>query len=579
MPKQLPANQTAEDVRARVQALLTGHERRDSASAARIRAYHPRFVDVADATLFATAFAAADAELTVAREHGFASWRQLQVFVAREEGLEDFLRLSCVNYFITDRPTNYQRASAMLASDASLATRDIWHAACVGDAAAVGRFLDADATLVDQRGGYFDWPPLLYACYSRLNLAGKSTLAVARLLLERGADPNAHYMWAGQYRFTALTGAFGEGEMGPVNQPPHEACQALARLLLEAGADPNDGQALYNTMFTPDSTCLRLLLDFGLTSEHRNNWLVEENGEFVANPSQTLGYQLEWAARNHHVERANLLIDHGADVQREVEGRTLYEWAWITGHPDLAQRFADHGAQIVELSAAKRFAGVCMSGDGPAAEAALKAQPDLISRTQEALPNLLVDAAAGNRQDAVRTMLDLGFDPNQPSVTALHQAAFHGQLDVAKLLVARGADIGAREDRFAATPLQWALTAGQAEVAGFLASLDIGIFDAALAEDATRLNALLDADAALLETTIGSERAKRNPEPHGEDWQTPLAFAAMRNKPAAVRLLLRRGARLGVADADGRPLLAIARQAASEEIVALLEDANRRTPR
>lgn len=577
MSKQLPANQTAEDVRALVLALLAGHERKDGAAAARIRAYHPRFADVPDATLFATAFAAADAELTVACEHGFASWRQLEVFVTREEGIEDFLRLSCVNYFVTDRPANYQRARTMLA-DASLATRDIWHAACVGDVSAVRRFLDADATLVDQRGGYFDWQPLLYACYSRLNLAGKSTLAVARLLLERGADPNAHYMWAGQYRFTALTGAFGEGEMGPVNQPPHEAGQALARLLLEAGADPNDGQALYNTMFTPDSACLRLLLDFGLTSEHRNNWLVEENGEFVANTSQTLGYQLEWAARNHHVERANLLIDHGAEVQREVDGRTLYEWAWITGHPDLAQRLADHGARVVELSAAKRFAGVCMSGDGPAAEAALKAQPDLISRTQEALPNLLVDAAAGNRQDAVRTMLDLGFDPNQPSVTALHQAAFQGHLAMAKLLVERGADIGARENRFAATPLQWALTAGQAEVAGFLASSDIGIFDAALAEDAARMNALLDADAALLETTIGSERAKRSPEPHGEDWQTPLAFAAIRNKPVAVRLLLRRGARLDVADHDGRPLLEIARQAASDEIVALLEDAANKGP-
>lgn len=579
MPKQLPANQTAEDVRALVLALQAGHERKDSAAATRIRAYHPRFEDVPDATLFATAFAAADAELAVAREHGFASWRQLEIFVSREEGLEDFLRLACVNYFITDRPANYQRARTMLEADASLAMCDIWHAACVGDVSAVRRFLDADAMLADQRGGYFDWQPLLYACYSRLNLAGKSTLAVARLLLERGADPNAHYMWAGQYRFTALTGAFGEGEMGPVNQPPHEASPALARLLLEAGADPNDGQALYNTMFTPESACLRLLLDFGLTSEHRNNWLMEENGEFVANTSQTLGYQLEWAARNHHVERANLLIDHGAQVQREVDGRTLYEWAWITGHPDLAQRLADHGAEVVELSAAKRFAGVCMSGDGPAAQAALAAQPDLIARTQETLPNLLVDAAAANRQDAVRTMLDLGFDPNQPSVTALHQAAFHGQLDVAKLLVARGADIGAREYRFAATPLQWALTAGQAEVAAFIASQDVGIFDAALAEDAARINTLLDADAALLETTIGSERAKRSPKPHDEDWLTPLAFATTRNKPTAVRLLLRRGARRDVADHDGRPLLEIARQAASDEIVALLEEANQRTRR
>ena len=570
MPKQLPFSHAAPDVQALVEALLTGHQQRDSASAARIRAYHPSFAEATDDALFATPFATADAQLAVAREYGFATWRQILAYVNRAVAAEDFLQLACINYTTSDRPQNYQQANAMLAADASLATRDIWHAACVGDAEAVQRFLDADATLVDKRGGYFDWQPLLYACYARLNLPGKSTLAVAQLLLARGADPNAHTMWGGQYRFTALTGAFGEGEMGPVNQPPHEEWEALARLLLQAGADANDGQALYNTMFTPDSSCLRMLLEHGLTKDHRNNWLIEEDGELLANDSQTLGYQLEWAARNHHIERAKLLVARGADVQREVEGRSLYEWAWLTGHPDLAQHLADHGAKVVELSAAERFAGLCMSGDGQAVAAALAEQPALVSQTQQAMPQLLVDAAAANRTDAVRTMLDAGFDPNQPSVTPLHQAAFHGQLAMANLLVAHGADIGAREERFAATPLQWAMTAGQTEVAAYIASLDIGIFDAVLQEDAARINTLLDANAALLETTIGVERAKRNPEPHSEDWQTPLAFAATRNKPAAVRLLLQRGARRDVADQDGRGLLEIVREAGRAEIVTLL---------
>ena len=573
MPKQLPANRTVAEIASLAEALLAGHQAQEPASAERIRANHPRFADVADATLFEVAFTATDAELAIAREYGFASWRQLAVYLSHPAGLEHFLQLSCINYFTTDRPANYERAGAMLAADGSLASRDIWHAACVGDVQAVRGFLDADATLVDQRGGYFDWQPLLYACYSRLNLADKSTLDVARLLLERGADPNAHYMWGGQYRFTALTGAFGEGEMGPVNQPPHEHWQALAKLLLEAGANPNDGQALYNTMFTPSNDCLRMLLDAGLTRQHRNNWLYEEDGELGDNPSQTLGYQLEWAARNHHVERARLLVEHGAEVQRHVEGRSLYEWAWLTGHPDLAQYFVDHGAEAVELSAAEHFAGLCMSADAEAVQSALAEQPDLVARTSEALPNLLVDAAAANRIEALRTMLGVGFDPNQPSVTALHQASFHGQLDAAKLLVEGGADFGAREERFAATPMQWAVTAGQTEVAAYLASLEIGIFDAALCEDAERINTLLKADPTLLEATVGSERAKRNPEPHSEDWQTPLAFAATRNKVASVRLLLELGARLDVVDQEGRGILEIVRPSARDELVGLLESA------
>ena len=90
--------------------------------------------------------------------------------------------------------------------------RDIWHAASVGAADEVARILDADPSLIEARGGWFDWEPLLYAAYARLDLPGRSTLTVARQLVERGANPNACYMWGGDCRFTALTEAFGEGE-------------------------------------------------------------------------------------------------------------------------------------------------------------------------------------------------------------------------------------------------------------------------------------------------------------------------------------------------------------------------------
>ena len=569
MSRPLPENHDPAAMQALVDALLVASRSGDSAAVDRIRA-HPRFENIDDAASAAATLDAEDAQAVVAGEYGFASWRRLMVYITHPAELEDFLQLSCLNYFTSDRPANYQRARALLTADPSLGERDIWHAACVGDVQAVRRFLDADAELADRLGGYFDWPPLLYACYSRLDLPGRSTLAVAELLLERGADPNAHYMWGGQYRFTALTGVFGEGEMGPVNQPPHEERDALARLLLQAGANPNDGQALYNTMFTPDSGCLRLLLEYGLDERHRNNWLIVENDEYADNPSQTLGYQLEWAARNHHVERAKLLIDNGAEVRREVQGRSLYEWAWLTGHPDLARYLLDHGAEAVELDASERFAGVCMSGDVAAARAMLATTADLVSRTQEKMPDLLVDAAGSNRLDAVGALLDVGFDVNRPNVTALHQAAFHGHLAMAQRLVANGADIGAREDRFAATPLQWALTGGEADVADYLASLEIGIFDAVLTENTTRIEALLDAEPGLLETTVGVERAKRSSAPHNEDWPTPLAFAVARNNAVAVRLLLERGAKVDVRDPDGRGLVEIARQAADEEIVAML---------
>lgn len=567
MPRRLPDGHTPSTLARTVDALLADCAAGDATAAAR----------VSSATGHPGDFARSDAEQTLALEHGFASWRQLVVYssmFSASERKPDFLRLACVNYFHTDHVANYQRARDLATTDPALAKRDIWHAACVGDVAEVAGFLAADPDNASRLGGYFDWPPLLYACYSRLDLPGMSTLNVAKLLLESGADPNAHYMWGGSYRFTALTGAFGEGEMGPVNQPPHQDWEALARLLLDAGADPNDGQALYNTMFTQGSACLQMLLRYGLGREHRCNWLVEDGDELVANEAQTLGYQLEWAARNHHEARARLLIDNGAEVSARPEGRTLYEWAWLTGHPRLAEYLAEHGAETVELGPEQRLAGLCMSGanaDAAAARDLVRQTPGLSARTQAVLPNLLADAAASDRQQAVATMLALGFDPGIPHRTPLHQAAFHGHKEMAKLLLDHGADLSARDDDFAATPLQWAATAGQRELEDFLAAKDIGIFDAALREDTSRMASLLDAAPALLRTTIGAER--NSERRHATDWQTPLAFAALRDRAKAVALLASRGAATSVYDDAGQALIDLVRNQAGADVLALLDDA------
>ena len=427
----------------------------DAEAVDEIRTLHPRFGGTSVGGVPSAALSDADAELVTARTYGFATWRQLETFVTHSGGGSGFQQLACLSYFQSDRPANRERARAMLDADPTLGTRDVWSAACVGDAQAVTGFLDADPSLVDQRGGYFDWEPLLYACCSRLDLAGRSTLAVARLLIERGADPNAHFMWGGQYRFTALTGAFGEGEMGPVNQ----------------------------------------------------------------------------------------------------------------------QYLADHGAEAVELDSTKRFVAACMSADGETARMLLEEEPDLIEQTQAADPQLLVDAAGSNRLAAVRLMLELGFDPgarDATPTTPLHQAAFHGHVEMAQLLLDGGAKLGARDAYFIGTPLQWAMTAGQAAMRTFLASREIGIFDAVLCDNADRVAALLDGDPALLETSIRHEHGRN--ETHSQDWQTPLAFAVLRERPAAVRLLLERGARTDVRDRDGRSLAEIAREGVSAEITALLED-------
>ncbi len=472
MPRKLPDNHDSSEMRRLAVTLRERWEAGDAGAMEEIRALHPRFASGDEGS--GGVFTDADAELVTARRYGFATWRQLETFIMLEGGGSDFQQLACLTYFHSDRLSNRERARSMLDADPTLGTRDIWSAACVGDAQAVAEFLDVDPSLVDRRGGHFDWEPLLYACYSRLDLEGGSTLAVAQLLIERGANPNAYFMWGGQYRFTALTGAFGEGEMGPVNQPEHQDCDALARLLLKAGADPNDGQALYNTMFTPGSKCLEMLLEYGLSGKDRNNWLLEEDGQLVENPEPVFAYQLRWAVRNHHVERARLLIDHGADLSIDAgDGRTLFEAAMRGGHPDLAQYLADHGAVRTDLDAAGKFAAACMGADGETARMLLEEQSDLVAQVQDTDPQLIVDAAGSNRLDAMRLMLALGFDPDTGDSTPtapLHQAAFRGHLDMVKLLLDGGASPDARDAHHDGTPLEWAAVAGQAEVEAYLAS-------------------------------------------------------------------------------------------------------------
>ncbi|MDA1141231.1 MAG: ankyrin repeat domain-containing protein [Planctomycetota bacterium] len=521
-----------------------------------------------------------DPQLVIAREHGFASWRQLEVFLlttakAEKENPQksqpNFQQLGCLNYCHEDSPSNWERARTLLKGAPSLASQDIWSAATVGDAGAVKAFLDLDASLLNKRGGYFDWEPLMYACYSRVNLPNSSTLDVARLLIERGADPNVYYMWGGQYKFTALTGVFGEGEGGLKNLPEHEQCEALARLLLEAGANPNDSQALYNRMFTDGSKCLEMLLEYGLSDKDRNNWLIDNEEGLQTNPEQTLRYQLGWAVNNHHTARAKLLINHGANLSTGDREKSFYESAMIAGNPELADYLLAHGAEKVELDSLAQFACACMSGDQEKAISLLEAEPDLMKRIQDARPGLLHDAARSNRLDAVREMADLGANLDLLTHnTALHEAAWGGHLDMVKLLLARGANLSLRDNSHCATALQWAVYSGKQNIVDYLATCDIDIFDAIVCENLKRVESILESDSTQLEITLKDVLSK--PDPQEFDWKTPLASAVTRKHAEIVCLLLKRGANTDLKDSNGKSLIELAEKDSTPEIVKLLQE-------
>lgn len=511
-----------------------------------------------------------------ARLYGFASWQQLETHLTiQDEQENDFLSLACLTYFPIDSRARRVRARRMLEADPALSSKDIYHAAAVGDADQVQAFLNEDPNLSNTRGGYFDWEPLLYAAYSRLNLAGMSTFRVAQLLVERGANPDAHYMWGGQYRFTALTGALGEGEMGPVNQPEHEEGFRLARLLLEAGADPNDGQALYNRMFESGDDCLELLLEFGLNGNHKVNWLMEENGEYSNSDLGILTYQLQWAVRNDHMRRARLLVENGADVTYTWgDGESFYRSAMLAGETKLAEYLVERGAPQVEIPPVELFLSRCMAGDTASAQAMLDETPNLVAVAETEFADAVGRAASEGRLDALKTFQSLGFNLGfAQGQTPLHQAVHGNNVDVVAWLIEQGCDRNIRDDGHGATPLQWAWALGKDESLSFLSTFDLELFDAILCNQSDRIRQVIGTDPSLLEITLKSHRDLDNS--FNDDWMTPLAFAATRGQPEVVRTLLDLGANANIADDEGHTLRELCNKNASAEINAILDSTSK----
>lgn len=325
---------------------------------------------------------------------------------------------------------------------------------------------------------------------------------MARLLLHHGADPNAGYLWDGRHPFTALTGAFGRGEG---NQPPHQHRLELARLLLEAGADPNDSQTLYNCGLGgagDDDSHIELLFQYGLGRGNGGPWFARLRG--LPTPAQLLQDELLRAARHGRLELARLLIEHGVDTNgRGSEhpaygGHTAHEFAMLHGNPEIAELLAAAGATTTAQGPVHTFLSACMRADRPAIERLLAADPALVATAIAREPYLIGRAAETGRADAVRLMAELGFDVNLgdalvyrqdcPSVmgflgeldpcvkvvqraTALHLAAWRGDLAVVRTLVELGADPNLLDTEHHSTPRGWTEYNHQHEVAAYLASL------------------------------------------------------------------------------------------------------------
>jgi hypothetical protein len=505
-PRGLPGNANLEQLRNGAKAFQRAVRAGDPGAAAIVNEFHPRLGSVRPSAVELEGFTRADAELVVARQFGFPSWPKLREHLELVAGyarsphhepvggplsdeaavIDEFLRLACLNYG-DDDPERLRRAGALLEQYDWLPTATVHTIAATGEVHAARELLAGDPAQGSWVGGPHRWEPLLYLTYARLPLSeGRSPLAVAQLLLQHGADPNAGYLWEGLVPpFTALTGAFGGG--GTIPRHPQEL--ALARLLLEAGADANDGQAIYNLAGDGRRDWLDLLLEFGLGTGDGGPWR-RRFGERQDSPREMVEDLLMSSCSHGFTDRVRTLLTRGVNPEGRgsrhpiYQGRRPVQEAALNGHLEVVSELVGAGASW-EHDDVDELLAAATAGDRAAVERVLAADPGVREQAIARCPDQLVRAAEQGGYEAVAVLIELGFDVNAMGRTApLHEAAMRGDVPVIRLLLEHGADPNQRDTGYDATPAGWAEHHGQHDARELLAALEPS--DGGAADNAAR---------------------------------------------------------------------------------------------
>lgn len=403
-------------------------------------------------------------------------------------------------------------------------------------------------------------------------------LEMVRLLLKRGANPNG----VNSLGWTAL--------MSIVQQQDERLDDHVLRamtILLDAKADINyeDSQhstALTRAMGSGRPRRVRFLLERGADINLNGGYLKYTPLHYVAcagdtervktllkagadvNAGDVLGETpLTLAARSGSVPTVQALLDAGADVNAgRADVRNALQHALETKNPETALLLLKHGARVnisddrvgdTPLLQALRAGGTnsVAQWDG-VIQAILDAGAD-VNASDRGYSNPLIGAIEREKElnaakvphiDWMKRLLDRGANPNQtvgwrsPLSAALTPwPGDTGRLEIAALLIERGADVNAEvgDERYR-----------QALLVGAAAGEDHDAVDFLLAHGA-KVNGLDNAH------------------------KTPLHWAAYQGDLDLVKRLLAKGADLQAKDMLGQSPLVLARKGKHPEVAAFLQ--------
>ncbi len=541
-----------------------------------------------------------DVQHARALEHGLPGWSALKdsltdrtpVSAGHAERVAWFLENACPDHHIRGGPAHvqaYHTAMRLLTRYPEIAHESFTTAIVCGNLAEVDRVLAEGPDAASQKPsvpgpdrarprpftdpvrdlGPKRWEPLLYLCFTRLPLAeaNDNAVAIARTLLDHGADPNVYFM-AGDSRYTPLVGAIGEGEE---NRPPHPQRDALVRLLLERGAEPYDIQVVYNIGFHGHVLWFLQAIHAQAVKLGRQAdwddpaWNMLDMGGYGSGARWHLGI----AVRDNDLELAEWALTHGANPDaapprdKRMSKVSLYEEALRGGLTEMAELFVRHGAEPgkIVLTGEEAFAAAALRLDRAAVQGMVAEHPEYLRSTQA-----IFTAAKHDRADVLTLLLDLGMSPDVEDVQKqrpLHIAAYAGSLRVAELLIERGAVIDPVESKWSNTPLGAAQYAQHRPMIDLFARYSRDVFELTYAGKVERLRELLEEEPKLAKSvdTAGYSLL----------WWLPPGDEARAMEIA--RLLLAQGVDPAIRNKEGRSPANYVRKLGLDDVADLLEAA------